>query len=91
MEEIYDWLCWIFITVKNTLEVYDHVGNTYHYSDLTELSEERIPYLEQFANMPDHEQKSLLQNLRMKDVLFTRTNLIKQGEESLQRIVLIFR
>ncbi len=34
MERIYERLCWIYITVKNTL-VYDHVGNTYHLSDLT--------------------------------------------------------
>ncbi len=47
VEEIYERLCWIYITVKNTL-VPDHVGNTYHLSDLTELSEGRIPYVEQF-------------------------------------------
>ncbi len=61
MEEIYKGLCWIYITV-NTL-VYDHVGNTYHLSVLTKLSEGRIPYPEQFANKPDYEQKSLLQDL----------------------------
>ncbi len=38
LEEIYESLCWIYITVKYTL-VYDHVGNTYHLSDLTELLE----------------------------------------------------
>jgi hypothetical protein len=27
MEEIFERLCWIYITVKNTL-VYHHVGNT---------------------------------------------------------------
>ena len=68
MEGIYERLCWIYITVKNTL-VYDHVGNTYHLSELTELSEGRIPYPEQFTDKLDYEQKSLLQNLRMKDVL----------------------
>ncbi len=88
MEEIYKRLCWIYITVKNTL-VHDHVGNTYHFSDLTELSEGRIPYPEQFAYTPDCEQKSQLQDLIMKDVLYTRTNWIKQGEESLQQIVSI--
>ena len=61
MKEVYQRLCWIFITV-NTL-VYDPVGNTYHLSDLTELSEGRIPYPEQFANKLDYEQKSLLQDL----------------------------
>ncbi len=48
MEGIYERLCWIYIIV-NTL-VYDHVGNTYQLSELTELSEERIPYSEQFAS-----------------------------------------
>jgi hypothetical protein len=89
MGEPYERLCWIYITVKITL-VYDHVGNTCHLSDLTELSEGRITYLEQFANKPDYEQKSLLQDLRMKDDLYSRTNWIKQGEESLLQIVLIF-
>ncbi len=59
MEEIYKRLCWICITVITL--VYDHVGNTYHLSDFTDLSEGRIPYPEQFANKPDYEQKSLLQ------------------------------
>ncbi len=88
MEEIYERLCRIYITVKITI-VYDHVGNNYHLSDLTELSDGRILYTEQFANKTDYEQKSLLQDFRMKDVL--RTHWIKQGEESLQQIVLIFR
>jgi hypothetical protein len=35
MEGIYERLCWIYITVKNTL-VYDHVDNIYHLSELTE-------------------------------------------------------
>ncbi len=78
----------LFITV-NTL-VYDPVGNTYHLSDLTELSEGRIPYPEQFANKPDYEQKSLWQDLRMKDVVYTRTNWIKQRGESLQQLSLFF-
>ena len=74
MEGMYERLCWIYITVKNTL-VYDHIGNTYHLSELTESSEGRIPYPEQLANKLDYEQKSL-QDLRMKNVL--RTNWIKQ-------------
>ncbi len=91
MEGIYERLCWIYITVKNTI-VDDHVGNIYYLSELTELQEGRIPYPEQLANKLDYdsiyEQKSLLQGLRMKDIL--RTNWIKQGQESLQQIVLIF-
>ncbi len=62
MEGLYKRLCWIYITVKNTL-VDDHVGNTYHLSELTELSEGRIPYPEQSSNKLDYEQKSLLQDL----------------------------
>ena len=58
MEEIYERLCWIYITVKNTL-VYDHVANTYHLSERTELSEGRIPYPEQFANKLDYGQNPL--------------------------------
>ena len=80
MEEIYKRLCLICIAVITL--VYDHVGNTYHLSDPTKLSEGRIPYLEKFANKPDYEQKSLLQDLRMKDVFYTRTNKIKQGEKN---------
>ncbi len=64
--------------------VYDHIGNTYHLSELTELLEGRIPYPEQFANMLDYEQKPMLQDLLMKDLL--RTNWIKQGEEFLQQV-----
>ncbi len=90
MEGIYERLCWIYITVTtvNTL-VYDQVGNTYHPSELTELSEGRFPYPEQLANKFEYEQKSLLQDLRMKDVL--RPNWIKQGQKSLQQIVSFFR
>ena len=62
MEGIYQRLCCMYITVKNSL-VYDHVGNTYHLSELTELSEGRIPYPEQFANKLDYEQKPLLQDI----------------------------
>ncbi len=43
LEDIYERLCWLYITVKNTLE-YDHIANTYYLSDTTELSEEEIPY-----------------------------------------------
>ncbi len=77
IEGIYKRLCWLYITVKNNL-VYDHVGNTFHLSELTELSEGRIPYPEQFANKLDYEQKPLLKDLPMKDVL--RTKWIKEGE-----------
>ncbi len=48
---------------------------------MTELSKGKIPYLGQFAKKPDFEQKSLLQDLRMKDVLCTRSNWINQGRD----------
>ncbi len=54
IEGIYKRLCCMYISVKNTL-VYDHVGNTYHLSELTKLSEGRIPYPEQFAYEFDYE------------------------------------
>jgi hypothetical protein len=79
MEEIYERLCWLYTTVQNTL-VYDYRGNNYNLSDLTELSEGKIPYPQQFANKPDYEQKSL-QALRMKDVLCTRSDLINHGRD----------
>ncbi len=43
-------------TQQNTF-VYDHSGNNYFLSDLTGLSEGKIPYLALFANKPDYEQK----------------------------------
>ncbi len=55
MEEIYELLCWLYTTVQNTF-VYDHSGGPYYPSDLTELSEGKILYLEQFADKPDYEQ-----------------------------------
>ncbi len=58
MEDIYERLCWLYTTVQNTL-LYDHRGNTHYLSDLTELSEGKVPYPGQFANKPNYEQKSL--------------------------------
>ncbi len=49
MEDIYERLCWLYTTMKNNIAC-DHIGNTYYLSDLTELSEGKIPYPEQFAN-----------------------------------------
>ncbi len=66
--------------MKNTI-VYDHIGFNYYLSDLTELSKRKIPYPGQFADKPDYEQRSLLQDLQMKDVLSTRTDWINQGRD----------
>ncbi len=81
MEEIYERLCWLYTTVQNTLEYY-HCGNNYYLSDLIGLSgsEGKIPYPKQFANKPDHDQKSLLQGLQMKNVLCQRPDWINQLE-----------
>jgi hypothetical protein len=65
-------------TQQNTF-VYDHSGYNYFLSDLTGLSEGKIPYLDLFANKPGYEQKSLFQDLQMKDVLFTMSDWINQG------------
>ncbi len=62
MEEIFQKLCWLYTAVQNTF-FYDHSGNTYYLSDLSELSEGKIPYQEKLANKPDYEQNSLLQDL----------------------------
>ena len=80
MEGIYERLCWIYITVitVNTL-VYDQVGNW----------REGFHILGSSLTSFDYEQKSLLQDLLMKDVL--RTNWIKQGEDFLQQIVSFFQ
>jgi hypothetical protein len=57
----------------------DHICKANHLSDLTESSEGRIQYPEQSANKSDYEQRSLLQDLRTKDVLSSRTDWITQG------------
>jgi hypothetical protein len=80
MEEIYERLCWLCMIVQNTF-VYDYRGSTYQFSDLTELSKGKIPYPEQYANKPDYEQKSLLQDLLMKDILCTRSDWINQHQQ----------
>ena len=61
----------------------DHICKANHLSDLTESSEGRIQYPEQSANKSDYEQRSLLQDLRMKDVLSSRTDWITQGRDPL--------
>ncbi len=65
----------MMITVRSTL-VYDSIGNSYLLSDLTELSEAQIPYPEQVVKTFDYEQSSILRDLRMKEVLCTRSNWI---------------
>ncbi len=80
MEEIYERLFWLYTTVHNTFSC-KHKSDSYYLSDLTELSEGKIPYPEQIAKKPDYEQNSLLQDLRVKDILCTRSDWINQGRD----------
>ncbi len=78
MEDIYQRLCWVYTTMHNTW-VYDHKCDSHHLSHLTKLFLEKIPYSEQFSKKPDYEQNSLIRDLRVKDILYTRTDWINQG------------
>ncbi len=49
MEGIYELLCWVYTTVQNTF-AYDHSGSVYYLSELTVLSQGKIPYPEQFTD-----------------------------------------
>ena len=68
MEDIYERLCWLYATARSTL-VCESIGNSYPLSVLTELSEDQIPYMESCVKKPDCEQKSILKDLQIKDVL----------------------
>ncbi len=59
MEEIYETLCWPYVTVRAML-VFDAIGYSYPFSDLTELSEAHIHYPEHFVNKFDYEQNLIL-------------------------------
>ncbi len=41
MEDIYEILCWLYMTVRSTL-VHDAIGNSYPLPDRTKLSEAHI-------------------------------------------------
>ena len=43
---------------------------------ITDLSRGKIPYPEHFSEKPDYEQESLILDLRLKDILCTRTDWI---------------
>ncbi len=49
--------------------------------DISDLSTGKIPYLEQFSKKPDYEQESLIRDLRIKDILCTRTDWINIGRD----------
>ncbi len=56
-------------------------GNSYYLSVLTELLAGTIRQKEQFASYLGYEQKSLLQDLRMKDISCTRSDWINKGRD----------
>jgi hypothetical protein len=78
MEDIYERLCWVYTTLRCTLG-FDHRGLSYKLRDISDLSRGKIPYPEQFSKKPDYQQESLIQDLLMKDILFTRTDWINLG------------
>ena len=73
MEDIYERLCWLYSTMLFTT-VCDGSGNHHSLSNLTELSNGRVPYPEQFTNKMDYEQNTFLRDLRPKDILCTRSD-----------------
>jgi hypothetical protein len=80
IKDIYERLCWVYTTLRNTL-VFDHKGEANHRFDISELSKGKIPYAEQCSKKPDYEQDSLIQDLRMKDILWTRMDCFKLGRD----------
>jgi hypothetical protein len=85
MEDIYNRLFSVSTTFRNTL-VYDHKVEAHYLSYISDLSLGKIPYPEQFSKKPDYEQDSLIRYLRMKDILPTRTDWIKQGSVQMEAI-----
>ncbi len=80
MEDIYERLCWVYTTLRNTL-VFDHRGVPHNLMLIADLSRGKIPYPEQFSEKPDDEQETLIQDLLSKDIICTRTDWIKLGRD----------
>ena len=80
MEDIYERLCWVYTTLSNTL-VFDHRGVSHSLMFIIDLSKGKIPYTEHFSKKPDYEQESLIPDLRLKDILCTRTDWINLGRD----------
>ena len=78
MEQIYERLCWVYAALRSTV-IFDAIGNSYQLSVITQLTRGKIPYPEQFYEMVDYKQTTIIQNLQMKDVLCTRTDWAKIG------------
>ena len=80
MEDIYERLCWVYTTLRNTL-LFDHRGVPRNLMFITDLSRGKIPYPEQFSKKPDYEQETLIRDLGFKDILCTRTDWINLGRD----------
>ncbi len=80
MEDIYERLCWVYTTLHYTM-IYDHKGEAQYLVYISELLKGKIPYPEQFSKKPDYEQGSLILDLRMKDILCTRTDWINHERD----------
>ncbi len=80
VEDIYERLCWVYTTLKNTL-LFDHKGEAHNLFYRSELSKGKIPYPEQFSKKPNYEQDSLIRDLQRKDILCTRTDWINLGRD----------
>ncbi len=80
MEDIYERLCWVYTTLRNTL-VFDHRGVPHNLMFITDLSRGKIPYPEQFSKKPDYEQEIVIRDLPLKDILSTRTDWINLGRD----------
>jgi hypothetical protein len=68
MEDIYERLCWVYTSLRNTL-VFDHRGVAHNLMDISDLSRGKIPNPQQFSKKPDYELEFLIQDLQMKDIL----------------------
>jgi hypothetical protein len=80
MKDIYESLCWVYTTLRNTL-VFDHRGVSHDLMFIIDLSRGKIPYPEHFSKKSDYEQESLVRDLLLKDIVCTRTDLIDLGRD----------
>ncbi len=80
LEDIYERLCWVCSTLRNTL-VFDHRGVPHNLMYITDLSRGKFPYPEQFSEEPDYEQETLIRDLLLTDILCKRTDWIILGRD----------
>ncbi len=58
-----------------------HRGVPHNLMYRTDLSRGKIPYPEQFSKKPDYEQETLIRDLRLRDILCTKTDWINLGRD----------